>query len=153
MQRRKRQIWSQELCWRIRVSLQNWGCKFACKESAGYGGCPVRTYCEEKEFSFWFKCKDFPCKMWGKWPFTQEKIIYTRLGVLYLNFLISHWQFFSNIYNYFKRRYLKEYKNLREGQSKRSSTNERLYMPYSSKTVFRIKESRAIFTSVYKMAR
>ena len=49
-------------------------CAFTCKAGSGWKGCPVRKCCEEKELSFCFECKEFPCKIWGKWPFEESKM-------------------------------------------------------------------------------
>lgn len=49
-------------------------CTFTCKAGSGWKGCPVRKCCEGKGISFCFECEEFPCKIWGKWPFTEAKI-------------------------------------------------------------------------------
>lgn len=49
-------------------------CAYTCKAGSGWGQCPVRKCCESKERSFCFECEDFPCKLWGKWPFDESKI-------------------------------------------------------------------------------
>jgi hypothetical protein len=49
-------------------------CRFTCKQGSGYGGCPVRQCCERKGLAFCYQCNEFPCEIWGKWPFGKEKI-------------------------------------------------------------------------------
>ena len=49
-------------------------CTYTCKAGSGWSQCPVRKCCENKGLSFCFECADFPCKLWGKWPFDQSKI-------------------------------------------------------------------------------
>jgi len=49
-------------------------CTYTCKAGSGWKDCPVRECCETKGFSFCFECKEFPCKIWGKWPFEKAKI-------------------------------------------------------------------------------
>lgn len=34
----------------------------------------MRKCCEEKGLSFCYDCDEFPCKIWGRWPFDKSKI-------------------------------------------------------------------------------